>query len=151
MQKVAIVNRDCAWIRTYVHHKDQKFLQNSFSHFFLGAKCSYLTWSVGRDARWYIFLPKIPIWLNFGVPWNGKCWYIDANDICTYVWYILRPLVILYFHLVYIHTLWSFGIIILFWYAIARKSGNPGQQQHVRSKERILLPNLVARLMKCTL
>jgi hypothetical protein len=29
-----------------------------------------------RVARWFIFKPKIPIWVNFGGPWNGKCWYI---------------------------------------------------------------------------
>jgi hypothetical protein len=31
---------------------------------------------------------KIPIWVNFGGPWNGKCWYI------------LRPFDIFYVHLV---------------------------------------------------
>jgi hypothetical protein len=25
-----------------------------------------------RVARWYIFKPKIPFWVNFGGPWNGK-------------------------------------------------------------------------------
>jgi hypothetical protein len=29
-----------------------------------------------RVARWYISVPKITIWVNFGEPWNGKCWYI---------------------------------------------------------------------------
>jgi hypothetical protein len=29
-----------------------------------------------RVARWYIFKPKIPTWVNFGGPWNGKGWYI---------------------------------------------------------------------------
>jgi hypothetical protein len=29
-----------------------------------------------RVARWYIFIPKIPIWVNYGVPWNGIFWYI---------------------------------------------------------------------------
>jgi hypothetical protein len=29
-----------------------------------------------RDARWFIFMPKIPIWVYFGGSWNGKCWYI---------------------------------------------------------------------------
>jgi hypothetical protein len=29
-----------------------------------------------RVARWFIFKPKIPIWVNFGGPWNGKGWYI---------------------------------------------------------------------------
>jgi hypothetical protein len=28
-----------------------------------------------RVARWYIFKPKIPIWVNFGVSYNGRCWY----------------------------------------------------------------------------
>jgi hypothetical protein len=29
-----------------------------------------------RVARWFIFKPKILIWVNFGGPWNGKYWYI---------------------------------------------------------------------------
>jgi hypothetical protein len=26
-------------------------------------------------ARWYIFKPKIPTWVNFGRSCNGRCWY----------------------------------------------------------------------------
>jgi hypothetical protein len=26
-----------------------------------------------RVARWFIFKPKIPIWVNFERPWKGKC------------------------------------------------------------------------------
>jgi hypothetical protein len=29
-----------------------------------------------RVARWFVFKPKIPLWVNFGGPYNGKCWYI---------------------------------------------------------------------------
>jgi hypothetical protein len=29
-----------------------------------------------RVARWYIFRPKIPIWVIFGGSCNGRCWYI---------------------------------------------------------------------------
>jgi hypothetical protein len=43
---------------------------------------------LGRVARWYIFKPKIPIWVNFGGPYNGKCWYIVWS-----FWNILRLLV----------------------------------------------------------
>jgi hypothetical protein len=28
-----------------------------------------------RVARWFILRPKIPIWVHFGGPCNGKCWY----------------------------------------------------------------------------
>jgi hypothetical protein len=40
-------------------------------------------------ARWYIFKPKIPIWVNFGGFFNGRCWYI--------IW----PIGIVYDYLVY--------------------------------------------------
>jgi hypothetical protein len=30
----------------------------------------------GRVARWYLIKPKIPVWVNFGGPWNGKGWHI---------------------------------------------------------------------------
>jgi hypothetical protein len=29
-----------------------------------------------RVARWFVFKPKIPIWVNFGASCNGKSWYI---------------------------------------------------------------------------
>jgi hypothetical protein len=29
---------------------------------------------ISRVASWYILKPKIPIWVNFGGPWNGKGW-----------------------------------------------------------------------------
>jgi hypothetical protein len=29
-----------------------------------------------RVARWFVFKPKIPIWVNFVGPWNVKCGYI---------------------------------------------------------------------------
>jgi hypothetical protein len=28
----------------------------------------------GRVARWFIFKPKIPIWVYFVGPWDVKCW-----------------------------------------------------------------------------
>jgi hypothetical protein len=27
-----------------------------------------------RVARWYILKPKIPVWVNFGVSCNERCW-----------------------------------------------------------------------------
>jgi hypothetical protein len=29
-----------------------------------------------RVARWFVFKPKIQIWVNFGRSCNGRCWYI---------------------------------------------------------------------------
>jgi hypothetical protein len=26
-----------------------------------------------RVARWFHFRPKMPVWVYFGGPWNGKC------------------------------------------------------------------------------
>jgi hypothetical protein len=54
-----------------------------------------------RVARWFVFKPKIPIWVNFGGSCNGKSWYI----LCPYglfycywkyfmvIWYVLNILV----------------------------------------------------------
>jgi hypothetical protein len=49
-----------------------------------------------RVARWFVFKPKIPIWINFGGPKNGKCWY----TYCMVIWNILRSFGIFYGHLV---------------------------------------------------
>jgi hypothetical protein len=35
----------------------------------------FSTGIMARVARWYIFKPKIPIWVNFVVSCNGRCWY----------------------------------------------------------------------------
>jgi hypothetical protein len=78
-----------------------------------------------RVSRWYIFIPKIPIWIYIGGPWNVKCWcilwppgifraifgihifwpfgriYIYLVDFIA-IWKILRPFDRFYGHLVYI-------------------------------------------------
>jgi hypothetical protein len=54
-----------------------------------------------RAARLHSFIPKIPIWVNFGGSCNGRCWYS------------LLPFGLFYSHLVYFVTIsynsWSFG------------------------------------------
>jgi hypothetical protein len=59
-----------------------------------------------RVASWYSFKQKIPIWVNFGGPGNGKVWYI----------------------------LWPFGNLVAVWFIYPRfgtlcqeKSGNHGR------------------------
>jgi hypothetical protein len=32
-------------------------------------------------ARWYIFKPKIQIWVNFGRSCNGRCWYLYVHFV----------------------------------------------------------------------
>jgi hypothetical protein len=36
--------------------------------------CHSMGWA--RVAGWFILRPKIPVWVYFRGPWNGKCWYI---------------------------------------------------------------------------
>jgi hypothetical protein len=47
-----------------------------------------------RVARWYVFKPKIQLWVNSGGPRNEKGWYI--------IW----PFGIYYGHLVYVMAIW---------------------------------------------
>jgi hypothetical protein len=78
----------------------------------------------GRVARWYIFKPKIPIWVNIGGPWNGKCWYIlwlygilDSHlEYLTDIWYILWPFGTFCNNLVYVFP---------FWYVVPRQIWQP--------------------------
>jgi hypothetical protein len=67
-----------------------------------------------RVARWYIFKPKIQIWVNFLEGHAGED-----------VWSISRPLVVFYGHSVPFMIIWyifpRFGILF------QDKSGNPGQ------------------------
>jgi hypothetical protein len=53
-----------------------------------------------RVARWFVFKPKIQIWVTFGVPWIGKCWYVlwpfgifhDLLVHFVFIWYIFPVL-----------------------------------------------------------
>jgi hypothetical protein len=48
-----------------------------------------------RVARCFLFKPKVPIWVNFGGPKIGKCWYIYGYlEYLTDIWYIFPVWVI---------------------------------------------------------
>jgi hypothetical protein len=73
-----------------------------------------------RVARWYIFKPKIQIWVNFGVFCIERCW-------CTYFMAIRN--IFWQFGIFYV---WPFGNLVAIWYTFPRfgifyqqKSGNP--------------------------
>jgi hypothetical protein len=41
-------------------------------------------------ARWFVFVPKIPIWVNFRGPWNGKVSiFYGRVEYFTVILYIL--------------------------------------------------------------
>jgi hypothetical protein len=73
--------------------------------------------SYRRDARWFVFQPKILIWENFSGPQIAKCWYI------------LWPFGIFYGYLGYFMTiryiLCSLGKFFQFWYQAPRKIWQP--------------------------
>jgi hypothetical protein len=65
--------------------------------------CTHMSPSPTRVARWFVFKPKIQIWVNFGGPCNERCWLI------------LWPFDLFYCHFVYLmvisYILWIFGYI----------------------------------------
>jgi hypothetical protein len=57
---------------------------------------------VARVARWHIFKPKIPIWVNLeGLTMVDVVYFMD-------IWSILRQFGIVYGHLVYFFPFWYF-------------------------------------------
>jgi hypothetical protein len=65
---------------------------------------------VRRVARWFVFKPKIPIWVNFGGPWNGKM-LLYFMTICNILWrFGLFYGDLVYFMAIW-YILWRFGII----------------------------------------
>jgi hypothetical protein len=83
-------------------------------------------------ARWLVFKPKIPIWVNFGGP------YLDWTMLIYFmaIWPIVRIFVIFYGHLEYFKDiwdiLWPFGTfwdhlvhLIWFWCHVPRKIWQP--------------------------
>jgi hypothetical protein len=81
-----------------------------------------------RVARWYIFKPKIPIWVNFGGSFNGNCWHSlwTWSTDSTAIGYILWTFGIFCGNLVYFCR---FGI------RNAEKSGNPANVDPVAFEE----------------
>jgi hypothetical protein len=56
-------------------HFEKKFadVQNSWREKTLSNRDRAMTtWA----ARWFVFKPKIPIWVSFGGSCDGRCWYI---------------------------------------------------------------------------
>jgi hypothetical protein len=71
-----------------------------------------------NGSRWFVFKPKIQIWVNLGGSCNGRCWYI--------LW-TLGPFygLLLYFMDIW-YSSWSFGIFFpRFGILYKEKSGNP--------------------------
>jgi hypothetical protein len=67
-----------------------------------------------RVARWFVFIPKLPIWVIFGGPWSGKCWHILCPfGIFSAIWYNLWPFGI---------VCGLFGIFFPFWYIGTKKN-----------------------------
>jgi hypothetical protein len=86
-----------------------------------------LVWD--RVARWHIFKPRIPIWVNFGGSYSGRCWYI------------LRPFGLFCCHTVYFmaiwYILWPFGVYFpTFLYATTRKIWQPWFESDKNKNER---------------
>jgi hypothetical protein len=75
---------------------------------------------VARVARWFVFKQKIPIWVNFGVPYVDWKRLIYFMTICNISWTfgIFKDHTV---HFVFIWYIFSdFGIMY------QEKSGNPG-------------------------
>jgi hypothetical protein len=64
-----------------------------------------------RVARWFVFKPNIPIWVDFGGSCYGKSWYTYFMTI----WSILRPLEMFYGLLVYFVVIWYIFPVLVFW------------------------------------
>jgi hypothetical protein len=74
-----------------------------------------------RVARWFIFKPKIPIWVNSWGPWIGKCLYtylLPFWIFCRHFGYFMTICYIWY-------ILCIFGTFYRFWYHVRRKIWQP--------------------------
>jgi hypothetical protein len=75
-----------------------------------------------RVARWFVFKPKIKIWVNFG----GSCCGKYLVYFMT-IWSTLRPLEIFYGHFVYFVVIWY--IFPRFDILDQKKSGNTASKR----------------------
>jgi hypothetical protein len=68
----------------------------------------------GQGGQMAYFQTKIPIWVNFGGPWNGNAsMFYDHLDYFTSIWYNLWPFGTVCCHLVHFFP---------FWYVLATKN-----------------------------
>jgi hypothetical protein len=83
-----------------------------------------------RVARWCVFKPKLPIWVNFRGSWTRKCWYI------------LWPIGIYFGTLVNFIGICKFsGNLIYFspfWYIFSRKIWQPRSRAHANECKYLL-------------
>jgi hypothetical protein len=84
--------------------------------------------NASRVAIWFICMPKIPILVYFGRPWNGKCsleWkmFVYLFYIWSFGTFYLLPFGIFYGRLVYFVAIWN--ICPNFGMFCDDKSGNP--------------------------
>jgi hypothetical protein len=66
---------------SFVFLAGKTFPQNemeNFRNFGIDAAHQSETLFSFRVARWYIFIPKLPMWKDVEGPLNVKCWYILA-------------------------------------------------------------------------
>jgi hypothetical protein len=56
----------------YIHVEKQKLFANGCKPFFASRRTRGFLFQLHRVARRYIFQPKIPIWVNFGVSCNER-------------------------------------------------------------------------------
>jgi hypothetical protein len=71
-----------------------------------------------RVARWHIFKPNIPIWVNFGGSCNGWFWSV------SWPFYIFGGHLV-HFIVIFWYILWLFGIFFPFWNAEPRPIWQP--------------------------
>jgi hypothetical protein len=67
-----------------------------------------------RVARWFVFKPKIPIWVNFWGPSNEKCLYI-LWSVGIFYGHLVKFMAVCY-------SLWSLCIFFPFWYVWTNKN-----------------------------
>jgi hypothetical protein len=85
--------------------------QSTLTFYLVGEKKHFCKHRIGASvARWYIFIPKFPIWVYFGGPWCVKCLYIFS------IWCILLSFGTFSCQLEYFCT---------FWYIVVRQIWQP--------------------------
>jgi hypothetical protein len=64
-------DKKCSWMKACLHKQWFSCRSVLRDTVWIGSNM------VARFARWYILIPicNAAIWVNFGVPWNGKYWY----------------------------------------------------------------------------
>jgi hypothetical protein len=99
---------------------------------------------IQRVARWHIFKPQIPLWVNFGGSCNGRSWSFLPIAIWSILWQFF-----IHRYVDFWYILWLFAVFFHFWYVVTRKIWQPWFYKLVKDMSCLPRPFYYVSVARC--